>query len=84
MKAYDTIYTLRGANNSVHLIDLENGEHFKISLYDLIPKDLNKFYSLKYKSLVLQYIKQNENKQIIPTIPYVLKLLIWKYFPSFC
>ena len=78
----DSIYVLKGKDNFVHIVDFEKGHHFMISLYDLIPSDLKKIYSNYYKPLIIGYIKQMEHKHIIPTIPYVLKILIWNYFPS--
>jgi len=66
-----------------HIMDFRNGHHLKVSLLDLIPKDLTKVYRQHYDPLVIGYIKQNENTNLIPTIPLVLKKLIGRYFPSF-
>ena len=67
-------------NNTIHLLCLNKGIHFTVSSYDLIPQKLICHYQKK----IMQYLDAKDKQQNnLPTIPYVLKVLICKYFPVF-
>ena len=77
------VYIMKGNDNFIHILDFCDKQNVKICLYDLIPNDVVKLYSNYYKLLVIGYISEKENDNTIPTIPYVVKKLIYKYFPLF-
>ena len=70
-------------DNMVHFIDFVEGKQCRVSLHSLIPKEIKIWYSKYYELLIIGWINEYENDNIIPTIPYVLKLLIWRYYPPF-
>ena len=76
-------FAFEGKNKFIHIIDFLNGNHCKICSYDLITNELNTFYSKYYNLLIMGFISGNESNEIIPTIPIVIKQLIYKYFPLF-
>ena len=64
-------------------MDFEKGYHYRASLHDLIPSEIRQSYSKDAHPLVFGCVREMENDFIIPTIPFYLTQLIWKYFPSF-
>ena len=75
-------YIMKIVNNAyVHILDFENGMHFKINFHDLLPIEFIKARREYYKSLVFAYIRQQVKRQSITNIPLVLKRLILNYFP---
>ena len=63
------------------LIDLQNLVHYKVDAYDLIPEILVRIRRKRYKSLIMGFMRENEQNKFIPSIPNVLKKEILDYFP---
>eukprot|EP01084_Bolivina_argentea_P072230 131186_1 len=70
-------------NNNIHVLDFYGQRHFTINMYNLFSNELIKLRRKHYNKLVIGFIKQQENNNIIPTIPFVLKNLIAYYFQLF-
>ena len=83
INSHRNIYALKDKNNFVHIIDFYTGEHCMLSLNDLIPNKLKKLHLNYYSNLVMRFINDKENNNIIATIPFVLEKLILKYFNPF-
>eukprot|EP01084_Bolivina_argentea_P308140 532736_1 len=80
---YDGIYAFKAKNNNVHIVNFWTGQHVKASLFDLIPLEVQKCYSLYFKPLVMGFIREIEFTCVISNIPFSIKILIWHFLPSF-
>ena len=72
-------------DNFIHLMNVKennNKYHVKVSLYDLLPKEVIKAYRNYHDALVIGYIKENESNFDI-NIPFTLKKMILKHLPLF-
>ena len=77
---------VKSVNNFIYFIPAygtRKKKYFKVSLYDLIPESITKFYQKHYELLVFGYIKQFETTISNPNIPITLMKLIANYYPSF-
>ncbi len=70
-----------GVSDDIHLLDFQNRAHFKVNSYDLLSKPFLKSRRDHYNPLIMGYMKQQENDNLIPNIPFVLKQLILNYYP---
>ena len=74
--------------NNVHFLNVSSKEnerfHFKMSLFQLIPDELSRFYSAKYEKLVHGVIrKTNESRVLSRDVPFVLVQLVATFYPLF-
>eukprot|EP01084_Bolivina_argentea_P001882 3488_1 len=80
---WNSYFLKNNNNNDIHILDLCSPNHFQVNAYDLCPNELIKLRRKHYNKLVIGFIKQQENNNIIPTIPFALKNLIAYYFQLF-
>ena len=76
------VVVLKWSDDCLHIIDFQDGTHYKVNIYALIPSELQKEHRSKFEPLIFGFVREFEKKNII-SIPYVLKKLIWKYYPLF-
>ena len=75
-------YVMKSINNIyIHILDFENGIHFKVNFNDLLSMEFINARRDYYNLLVIGYIKQQEKSKLISNVPFVLKQLILNYFP---
>ena len=79
----DSYFLKSFSDNNIHVLDFYNQDHFVVNFHDLLPKELVKSRRKHYNALVVGFIKDQEKKNLISTIPFVLKQLIAYYFPLF-
>ena len=79
----DSYFVKNLTNNNIHVLDFCNQNHFTVNLHDLLPKEIIESRRKYYNPLVIGFIKEQENQNLISTIPSVLKQLIAYYFPLF-
>ena len=59
---------------------MESGKHIKADLHALIPNELLKSHRKYYQPLIMGYLREEENENNIPCVPFVLKTTILKLF----
>ena len=79
----DSYFLKNLTDDNIHVLDFCKQNHSTVNLHDLLPKELIKSRRKHYNPLVIGFIREQENKNLIPTIPFVLKQLIAYYFPLF-
>eukprot|EP01084_Bolivina_argentea_P277891 474593_1 len=57
------IYVFKDSDNYGRIVNFKSGEHYKISLFDLIPKEVIKSHRKHYEPLIIGYIKEQEKKK---------------------
>ena len=76
------IYALKSRDNDdVHLFNFREKAHFRADLNKLFTKKFIKSRRDFYNPLIMGYLKEQENQNIIMNLPYVLKQIILKYYP---
>ena len=78
-------FVAKDENNNAHLLRLSDDKpfHFRIDLYELIPKDILEINVKDYNPLVVGYCKMCQKNDKIPFIPLYLKKLILQFYPLF-
>ena len=80
----DLTYIITDNNDQdLHLINFRDKKHWKVNGYDLIPNELVSARRQYYTPLISGYIRQQENKKLIPNIPFEVTQLILNFFPLF-
>ena len=74
-------FVVKDGNNNAHIINYETGQHVKVDLFNLIPNELLKSHQKYYQPLIMGYLREKENENNMPCIPFALKTLILKFFP---
>jgi len=80
--SYMNCYVMK-MNNNIHIIDFKNNIHSKVNIFDIIPRDIIIYYRKHFQVLIMGYLRENENKFSLQSIPHVLKILMLNYFPLF-
>ena len=79
-ECYD-VYILKGkCDRSRYIMDFRMGNRYKFDLYNLLPLKLIKDSKDYYELLIIGWIKEMENNDIIPSIPIDLQRLILYFF----
>ena len=73
-------FVVKDGNNYAHILNFLSGKHVKVDLFKLIPKELLKSHREYYQPLIMGYLREKENDNDIPCIPFVLKTIILKFF----
>ena len=83
MYSSSRIFVIKHGTNMAHILDFGVKKHVKVCLIDLIPNELKKLHQNRFNKLVIGYVKRQEKVCDIYNVPFVLKQLIFKYFPQF-
>ena len=67
--------------NHAHILDTYDGCNVKVDLYDIIPDEMIKSHRNFHKSLIVGYLKKQENELNLQHIPIPLKMLILSFLP---
>eukprot|EP01084_Bolivina_argentea_P313062 542103_1 len=73
---------IKSNDNNVHVLDFESKYHFKVDIWELFPKDMIIERRKRHNTLIMGYIKEQENSLLL-NMPFVLKQLILCYFQLF-
>ena len=73
-------FVIKDGNDYAHILDIKSRKHVKIDLYKLIPNEILKSHRKYYQALIVGYLRERENENDIPCIPFVLKTLILEFF----
>ncbi len=70
-------------NINLHIINFYNKIHFKVNIFDIMPREIIQSNRTFYKPLIIGYIKQKEKELLLQSIPFPLKMIILTYFQLF-
>eukprot|EP01084_Bolivina_argentea_P103433 185261_1 len=78
------VYAFQTDDQQAHIIDFSNNIHIKINLYNIIPNEMIISHRKYYKTVIMGYIRDCENKlSLFQPIAHVIKILTLNYFQLF-
>ena len=67
--------------SSIHIISCTEGTNVKVSLYDILPKNIIQIHRQLNRALVIGFCRSHESQNATQLIPFALKCLILNFFP---
>ena len=79
----NTFFEYKTKDDFIHLVEIYEGIHYKMYLYDLLSNKMIQSVLKYYQPLIVGYVKRMEKANITQHIPLYLKKIILGYYPAF-